>query len=344
MFVKRVRKVPGNGRDITMNTAKSPTPEYGHFEYNPLVRYRPPLIMMPGLCLLIFLLAMTGPAQAQDFVSPTRVATMPSGELIIADSKRQTLSIWDAQSASVVRVIDAPGRPVSVAFGWDHFFVGNELTQTVDVLKYTKNKKSKLKYILGGKRFHIRRPSDIALDIEQGLVFVTDSATGSVLVFDKDGELLRNLPAAGQPPLYRPTGLAVDPVRGEVLISDFGDPMDPVAAVNIYDYNGIHKASINGSAGCGWFACVGNYNFSRPQGLAVNSQGLIYVVDSVLGQVLVFDRETGNGVAVIGEVGAGPEQLLLPLDLAIGEETNDLYVTSNRSRRIEVFPGKGLLP
>jgi len=341
MTVKRVRKVSENGRDITMTTAKSPIPEYAHFEHNPPIRNRPPLIIMPGLCLLIFLLVMTGPAQAQDFVSPTRVARMPSGEFIIADSKRQTLTIWDAQSESVVRVIDAPGRPVSVAFGWDHFFVGNELTQSVDVLNY---KKGKLKYILGGKRFHIRRPSDIALDIEQGLVFVTDSATGSVLVFDKDGELLRNLPAEGQPPLYRPTGLAVDPVRGEVLVSDFGDPMNPVATVIIYDYNGIQKASINGSAGCGWFACVGNYNFSRPQGLAVNSQGLIYVVDSVLGQVLVFDRETGNGVAVIGEVGAGPGQLLLPLDLAIGEETDDLYVTSNRNRRIEVFPGKGLLP
>lgn len=325
-----------------MKTPKSPMPEYAYFEGTPAVRNRPPIIVIPALCLSIFLLAMTVPAQAQDFVSPTRVAVMPSGELLIADSKRQTLSIWDPQTASVVRVIDAPGRPISVAFGWDLFFVGNEITQTVDIL-YIKNKKHKLS-VLGGKRFHIRRPSDIALDIDQGLIFVTDSATGSVLVFDQGGELLRTLPAAGQPPLYRPTGLAVDPLRGEVLVSDFGDPMHPVATVKIYDYDGIQKASINGSAGCNWFACVGNYNFSRPQGLAVNSQGMIYMVDSVLGQVLVFDRDTGDGIAVIGEVGSGPGQLLLPLDLAIDEQTNDLYVTSNRNRRIEVFSGKGLLP
>ena len=281
-----------------------------------------------------------GSVLAQGFVSPTRIATMPSGELLIADSKQQTLQIWDPQSTSPVRVIDAPGRPISVAFGWELFFVGNEITQSVDVLKY---KKGKLKYILGGKNFHIRRPSDIALDIEQGLIFVTDTATGRVLVFDKGGELLRTLPAAGQPPLYRPTGLAVDPVRGEVLVSDFGDPMDPEASVNIYDYDGIEKTRIDGSAGCGWFACAGEYNFSRPQGLAVNSQGLIYLVDSVRGQVLVFDRDTTNGVAVIGEAGTGPQQLLLPLDLVIDGNTSDLYVTSNRNRRVEVFSGKGFL-
>jgi DNA-binding beta-propeller fold protein YncE len=297
--------------------------------------------LMPAF-LLILPLAMTMPAQGQDFYSPVRLTKMPSGELVIVDSRRQTLSIWDPQSASVVRVIDAPGRPVSVAYGWNYLFVGNEMTQSVDVVR---PKNGKLRYILGGKNFHIQRPSDIAVDIDQGLVFVTDSATASVLVFDKGGDLLRSLPAAGQPPLYRPTGLAVDPVKGEVLVSDFGDPVNPDASVTIYDYDGIFKASVDGSAGCGSFGCSGAHiNFSRPQGLAVNSQGLIYVVDSVLGQVLVFDRDTTEGVAAIGTKGKGPQQLWLPLDLAIGDDNNDLYVTNNRNRRLEVFLGKGLLP
>lgn len=290
----------------------------------------------------ILLLAMVLPAQAQDFVSPVRLAEMPTGELVIADSKRQTLSIWDAHSASIIRVIDVPGRPVSVAFGWGLFFVGNEITQSVDVLDL---RKGKLRKILGGKNFHIQRPSDIALDIDKDLVFVTDSATARVLVFDRrSGDLLRSLPAAGQPPLYRPTGLAVDPIRGEVLVSDFGDRMNPDASINIYDYDGIFKSSIDGSAGCGSFGCSNPYVFSRPQGLAVNSQGQIYVVDSLLSTVLVFDRNTQDGVATIGDKGRGDNQLWLPLDLVIGSATNDLYVTNNRNRRLQSYPGKGLLP
>lgn len=295
------------------------------------------------LAFLLFVPLVTGfPVQAQDFPSPVRIAEMPTGNLLVADSRRQALLIWNPQSASVVRVVDAPGRPVSVAFGWGYFFVGNELTQSVDMLEL---RKGKLRKILGGKKFHIERPSDIALDIEQNLVFVTDSATASVLVFDRrSGDLLRKLPAPGQPPLYRPTGLAVDPVRGEVLVSDFGDRFNPDASISIYDYDGIFKASINGSAGCGSFGCSNPYVFSRPQGLAVNSQGLIYLVDSLLSTILVFDRDTTDGVATIGNKGKGPGQLWLPLDLVIGKDSNDLYVTNNRNGRLEEYPGQGLLP
>lgn len=292
--------------------------------------------------LSILPLALVLPAQAQDFPSPVRIAEMPTGNLVIADSRRQSLLIWDPQSASVVRVIDAPGRPVSVAFGWGYFFVGNEITQSVDVLEF---RKGKLRKILGGKKFHIERPSDIALDIDNDLVFVTDSATAAVLVFDRrSGDLLRTLPADGQPPLYRPTGLTVDPVRGEVLVSDFGDRMNPDASIKIYDYDGMFIASIDGSAGCGSFGCSNPYVFSRPQGLVVNSQGLIYLVDSLLSTVLVFDRATTDGVATIGNKGKGPNQLLLPLDLVVGTDTGDLYVTNNRNQRLETYPGKGLLP
>lgn len=291
---------------------------------------------------ILFLIPLAALAQAQEFPSPVRIAEMPTGNLVIADSRRQALVIWNPQSGSVVRTVEAPGRPVSVAFGWGYFFVGNELTQSVDMLEPNRGK---LRSILGGKKFHVQRPSDIALDIDNDLVFVTDSATAAVLVFDRrSGNLLRSLPADGQPPLYRPTGLTLDPARGEVLVSDFGDRNNPDASINIYDYDGIFKASIDGSAGCGSFGCSNPYVFSRPQGLAVNSQGLIYVVDSLLSTVLVFDRESHNGVATIGVKGRGADQLWLPLDLVIGSATNDLHVTNNRNRRLETYPGKGLLP
>jgi len=294
------------------------------------------LLLLSALVVPLFAV----PAHAQTFLSPTRITQMPSGDVVVADSKRQALVVISSNPKKEDTLISVPGRPVSVAFGWGKFFVGNEITQSVDVL----NKKGRLQYILGGDSFHIARPSDIAIDKDQGLVFVSDPATAKVWVFDKDGALLRTLPAAGEPPLYRPTGLTVDPARGEVLVSDFGDPMDPTAAINIYDYDGFFRATINGSAGCSWFACVGSFNFSRPQGLTVDSTGLIYLVDSVLGQVLVFDRETQKGVNTIGQIGSGPGQLMLPLDVIIDKKTGDLHVTNNRNRRLEVYSGEGLLP
>ena len=59
------------------------------------------------------------------------------------------------------------------------FFIGNEITQSVDVL----NMGGQIQYILSGEDFHISRPSDITLDNEKSWIFVTDS--GRVLVFDK---------------------------------------------------------------------------------------------------------------------------------------------------------------
>jgi len=287
------------------------------------------------LCMATACFLFGSSVSAQDFVSPTRLASLPSGQLLVADIKMKVLLVWELHPEIVVRKIDVPGRPVSVAYGWSRLFVGNEVTQTVDVL----NMSGKLLYTLGGDGLYISRPSDIALDVERELVFVTDPGSSRVLVFNRNGTLVRTLPAAGQTPLYQPTGIVVDPVRSEVLVSDFGrgSSFSMTAAIHVYDYNGMHLRSISGNR-------ADNYSFSRPQGLALNDQGLVYVVDSLRGQVLVFNRDTAEGVTIIGELGQGEGQLMLPLDVHISKKTNAVYVTNNRNRRIEVYDGKGVLP
>jgi len=320
-----------------MSTLRTFSPRHPARRYNFCTYLR----TLGALSLGALLLTVTpGSLFAQDFVSPVRIAHgEAAGEILVSDSRLQAIisNTFDKKGRQVK--ISVPGRPVSVAYGWERYFVGNESTQTVDVL----NKKGRRLYTLGGKNFLIQRPSDMAVDIGQELVFVTDPINARVLVFHRDGDLLNTLPTAGQPPLYKPTGIAVDPVRGEVLVSDFGSGGE--ATINIYDYSGALLAQIFGNAGCGWLSCsTGPGNFSRPQGLVVNEQGLIYVVDSFRSQVLVFDRETLQGIEVIGVQGIDAGELLLPLDILIEPQSKDLYVTSNRTKSVEVFNGKGLLP
>jgi len=284
------------------------------------------------------LLAFSLPANAQDqyFPSPVRIAQGESGQILVVDSLQEAVISWKPGRQGKASTISVPGRPVSVAAGWNRFFVGNERTQTVDVV----NKKGRLLYTLGGDGVYIPRPSDIALDIDQGLVFVTDPIGARVLIFDKAGALLQTIPAAGQKALKAPTGIFVDTLRGEILVSDFeaaGNWFSAAGGVLIYDYQGNHLATVAGNQ-------PGGYDFARPQGIAVNTQGLIYLVDSFRGQVLIFDRETQLGVATLGEVGSEPGRLLLPLDILIDPDSNDVYVTNNRNQRIEVFRGKGVQP
>jgi len=82
--------------------------------------------------------------------------------------------------------------------------------------------------------------------------------------------------------------------------------------------------------------------FSRPQGLAVDDSGHVYVVDCFSGEVLVFDRFTGKLLKTVGSYGTNPGQLRLPLDLVVSQRSRDIYVTNNQMKRIEVFKEGGL--
>ncbi len=295
------------------------------------------LLLVFASVLVGFALASAAYAQPRQLKSPNRIALLPSGHLLVSDHRLQGVAVWNPRRQSVVRVIRIPGRAIGIAAGWNRIFVGSELTGSVDVY----NLGGRLLYVLGGEDGQIVRPSDIALDLERGLVFVSDSGAGKVLVYDYRGPLLRTLPAPGEPVrLEQPTGLAVNPIRGEVLVSDFGKAgwFSMRAWVRIYDYDGNHLGSISGSGQ------LREFRFSRPQGIASTEQGLIYVVDSLSGRVIVFERETLQGVAIIGELGQGPGQLYLPLDALVAPRSGNLYVTSNRTARVEVFSGGGALP
>lgn len=278
-------------------------------------------------------------AKAESLGSPVRLAVMPSGHVLFTDHSGNRVVEWDPAKNKVVRTIDIIGRPTGIAWGSGKIYVGNEITQSVEVYSRT----GKLLSVLGGAPGLVSYPNDIAIDNEAELVFVVDTNAKRVQVygsFDSGGALLRTLPAPGAEPLHRPASLTVDPARREVLVSDFGElgTFSAKARVNIYDYDGNYLGQISGRSQ------VQEYRFSAPQGLTVNHQGLVYLVDSMRGQVLVFDPMTLKGVATIGEAGRAPGNLLFPLDVDISGKTSDVYVTNHRLGRVEVFIGMGSSP
>lgn len=321
--------------DVQKCDAIRAIPDRGRWSKTLLDGYVNSAARVLGVVAMLFLSGTTW-AQSDYLPSPVRIALGGPGELLVADSRSQIIVTIYPGKGRKSQSIDVPGRPVSVAAGWNKYFVGNERTQTVDVL----DRKGQLLYTLGGEGLYIERPSDIAVDIDAGLVFVTDTATARVLVFQHEGALVRTIPAAGQKALVAPTGVYVDTVRGEVLVSDFeaaGNSFMAAGGILIYSYDGTYLTAIRGDQ-------AGGYDFSRPQGLTVNAQGHIYLVDSFRGQVLVFDRETRKGIATFGAPGKKSGELLLPLDIVIDARSNDVYVTNNRNQRIEVFPGEGVRP
>jgi DNA-binding beta-propeller fold protein YncE len=75
--------------------------------------------------------------------------------------------------------------------------------------------------------------------------------------------------------------------------------------------------------------------FARPRGVALDSEGHVYVVDAMFNNVQVFDLE-GAILLAFGEYGRGVGQFWLPAGICI-DENDTIYVSDSLNRRIQVF-------
>lgn len=83
--------------------------------------------------------------------------------------------------------------------------------------------------------------------------------------------------------------------------------------------------------------------FSRPQGLELDKEGHVFMVDCYSGEIMVFDRYTGQTLKTMAGYGTDPGQLRLPLDLVMNPSTKDIYITNNRAAAIEKIEKGGVL-
>lgn len=269
--------------------------------------------------------------------SPVRIAFDSQRRLVVSDYNQQMILILSPATLATVGGFRVVGRPLGVACWKDRILVGNETRGRVEVCDAS----GKRLYDLGDAATTISQPTDIAVDTTRSLVFVVDGREKAVKVFSTSGPLVRTIGGPGPvlDPLLAPTGIALDTAHQRVFVSDYGSPAQYIAArVQMYDYSGNHVGAISGKQGM-----LGE-RFSRPQGLAVDTAGRLFLVESLYGQILVFDVATGIQLKTIGDFGSNPGQLRLPLDIVMDDATKDLFVTNNRLGRIEVFRGGGLLP
>ncbi|HSG05272.1 MAG TPA: 6-bladed beta-propeller, partial [Nitrospiria bacterium] len=75
--------------------------------------------------------------------------------------------------------------------------------------------------------------------------------------------------------------------------------------------------------------------FSKPKGIAVDSEGHIYVVDSAFNNVQIFNDE-GQLLMFFGKIGSKPGEFWLPAGLAIDQD-DKIYVADQYNHRINVF-------
>lgn len=81
--------------------------------------------------------------------------------------------------------------------------------------------------------------------------------------------------------------------------------------------------------------------FAFPSGLASDTGGLIYVVDSMNNRVQVVDR-TGKVRRVIGELGTANGRFLKPAGIAVNPPTGTMFVADAGNDRVQQFSAAGV--
>jgi sugar lactone lactonase YvrE len=183
----------------------------------------------------------------------------------------------------------------------------------------------------------IGRPSGLALD-RQGNLLVADSHYHQILVYDREGRLLRRY--GGEPEL-------LGDVEGIPLVGEFGyigdvavDSTGAIYVAEAQEHDRITRLSPSGEVLARWGGRgPAPGQFQRIRALAFDRDDNLYAADACNHRVQVF-KPDGELIRIIGEPGSGLGQLSYPYDVAVaGDDT--LYVCEYGSNRVQRFTLEG---
>ena len=194
----------------------------------------------------------------------------------------------------------------------------------------SKDSKQALRELLTGESSSgkaLAKPFDVA--VCHGIIFVSDTVSRSVLVFDIPGKRFFEIGKDKPGTLRKPLGLDTDE-DCNLYVAD-----GTTRSVMVYNQAGEYLKSLGGQQ---WF--------DRLTHVAVDSAGQrVYAVDtggvgSENHHVRVFDVETGQHLRDIGKRGKEAGELNLPRDIEV-DDSGKIYVVDGGNFRVQVFNQEG---
>ena len=170
----------------------------------------------------------------------------------------------------------------------------------------------------------LKRPLGLAFDAVTQQLYVADVQAHNIKVFGSEGQLLRTLGQRGEAPgeFNFPTYLAL--AQGELYITDTMN-----ARVQVVDALTGQVKRIISERG------LNKGNLVRPKGVAVDTEGNIYVIESYHDHLLVFNQK-GEFLLPIGGTGTGPGQFYLPTGVWTDTQ-NRIFVADMFNGRVAIF-------
>jgi DNA-binding beta-propeller fold protein YncE len=221
----------------------------------------------------------------------------------------------------------------------------------------------------------MRSPQCVAVDKQDNL-YITDSETGKIFVFDANGKFRRVIGSlkGGEGYFKRPTGIAIDSEAQRIYVTDtlrnkiyvmdmegsilqtigktgqgdgeFNFPTElRLSGPNLIVVDAMNfRIQVLDRSGTFKYA-IGHLgdsqgDFFRPKGVGIDSEGHLYVVEGLHADVQVFDDQ-GRLLYYFGRSGTGPGQFQLPSGLFI-DHNDRIFVADSYNHRVQVFRYFGL--
>lgn len=248
----------------------------------------------------------------------------PAGRILVTDASRQAVFVFDAPAGELLVWDKAEGlanfvSPNGIASGANgQIFVADAQLGIVARLDARGNPGRAI------GRGILKRPTGLAYDPVQKLIFVADTYAHDIKVFDDEGRLLKVIgnQGEGDGEFNYPTFLAF--ANGELYVADTMNS----------------RVQVFAEAGDRWRLSFGQRgmfvgNLVRPKGVTVDSDGNIYVVESFYDHLLVFNR-VGDFLMAIGGLGQQTGNFYLPAG-AWADSRNRVFVSDMFNGRVVMF-------
>jgi DNA-binding beta-propeller fold protein YncE len=213
-------------------------------------------------------------------------------------------------------------------------------------------------------------PQCVAVDAQDN-IYVTDSDSGKVFVFEPSGKYRRAIGSlrGGEGYFLRPTGIAVDSAAQRIYVTDTlrnkvvmldmqGAVLQTIGKRGQADgeFNFPTELRLDGpnlvvvdamNFRVQVFDRSGNFQYSigkigdqtgamfRPKAVSADSEGNLYVVDALWGVVQVFNRQ-GQLLYHFGSKGTHLGEFQLPAGMIIDHDDR-IFVVDSFNRRVQVF-------
>src|SRR3990170_8741265 len=223
---------------------------------------------------------------------PVYIAVNPKGDVYVSDRGAGTIFIFSPDGVAQGRVTPPKGfedwHPLGLTFDpAGNLYVADVTPEKHRVIVLDPEGKLKLSFGSQGEEDgQFWFPNGIAVD-SKGRIYVADSNNGRMQAFDKDGKFLFKISRGmSSGDLSIPRGIAIDS-EDRLLVADTSRAA--VQAYHISESAGSDPQSaaveflggFSGDAGSG-------VSFQFPNGLALDGQGQIYVVDRANNRVQVW--------------------------------------------------------